>query len=146
MKRAWILLVLAACHDSEEDSAQKLCIDDVNMYRSMEGLDPVERSSELQAYASEGAEVDFGSVPFMHFGTDGGGVAAAEDQCPQQDGWTVDAGEDQKTLVSQCVRSFYEEGPGTGGHYEILLGPYTRAGCGIFQQDTMITIIVDFGD
>jgi cysteine-rich secretory family protein len=145
MKRAVILFALVACSDSAEESAQQLCVDETNKYRAMDGADPVERSSELATFAREGAEVDFGTQPHMHFGTDGGGVALAENECPQQDGWTVAAGETQKTVVSQCIRVFYEEGAG-GGHYENLMGAYAFVGCGIYEQGGKITIVQDFGN
>ena len=146
MKRALLLLVLVACtKDKAEDSVQSLCISDVNKFREMNGAAAVERSSTLQAFATEGAEVDFGSTSGMHFGTDGGGVALAENDCPQQDGWTVDQGETQKTVVSQCIQTFYDEGLG-GAHYTNLMGDYAYAGCGVYQQDAAITIIVDFAN
>jgi hypothetical protein len=146
MKLALVLVVLcAACKDDEDNSAATFCVSETNKYREMAGVEKVERSSELQAFAQEGAEVDFGTAPHMHFGTDGGGIALAENECPQQDGWTIAEGESEKTVVAQCVRAFFEEGPG-GAHYANLTGPYTRVGCGIYQQDGMITIVQDFGD
>ena len=145
MKCAICLLVLAACGDTAEESAQKFCVSEANKYRAMDGRDPVERSSDLEAFADEGAEVDFGTAPHMHFGTDGGGVALAENECPQQGGWTVAAGESAKTVVAQCVRAFYEEGAG-GGHYENLMGDYAFVGCGIYQEGDAITIVQDFGN
>jgi hypothetical protein len=143
MKLALVLLLCAACDD--DNSPQAFCVNQTNKYREMAGVDPVERSSELEAFAEEGAEVDFDSQPHMHFGSDGGGVALAENECPQQGGWTLAAGESENTVVAQCIRAFYEEGQG-GGHYENLMGPYTRVGCGVYEQDGKITIVQDFGN
>jgi hypothetical protein len=146
MKLALVLLVLlAACDDEDSNSAAAFCVSETNKYREMAGVEPLTRSAELQAFAQEGAEVDFGTAPHEHFGTDGGGIAAAENECPQQDGWVIAAGESEKTVVAQCIRAFYEEGQG-GPHYANLMGPYTRLGCGIYKQDDKITIVQDFGE
>jgi hypothetical protein len=139
-----LLMACAACKD-DDNSVQAFCVSETNKYREMVGLEAVARSAELEAYAQEGAEIDFGTVPHMHFGTDGGGIAAAETQCAQQEGWMIADGESEKTIVAQCVRSFFEEGEG-GAHYAILTGPYTRVGCGIFQQDGKITVVQDWGN
>jgi cysteine-rich secretory family protein len=142
MKRTLVIAVLAACGG---ESAQDFCVGEANKYREMEGVEPIEHSSELEAFAEEGAEVDFASAPHMHFGNDGGGIALAENECPQQLGWTRVEGESEKTVIAQCIRAFYEEGPG-GGHYENLIGPYAKLGCGTFESDGKITIVLDFGN
>ena len=140
-----IIVLAAACSKDAEEEAQKFCVDEINQYREMEGVPPVERSPALEAFAEEGAEIDFGTQPHEHFGTDGGGVALAETECPQQDGWTIGPNESEKTVVAQCIRAFYEEGAG-GAHFAILMGPYTKVGCGMYKQDGMITIVQDWGD
>jgi uncharacterized protein YkwD len=48
-------------------------------------------------------------------------------------------------LVEECIKAFYDEGPG-GGHYENMMGPYTTVGIGIYQSGTKVTIVQDFGN
>jgi hypothetical protein len=67
----------------------------------------------------------------------------AENECPQQLGWTV--GSDIVATVKMCVKAYYDEGPG-GGHYENMMGAYTKIGCGIYQSGEKITILQDFGN
>ena len=75
----------------------------------------------------------------------GGGIAFAENECPGQLGWTLPAGGDMVALVKQCVAAFYSEGPG-GGHYDNMMGPYAKIGCGIYQSGTAVTILEDLGN
>jgi len=148
MRAALALLVLScACSTdaSDDGGARAFCVSETNMYREMEGVEPVERSSELEAFAQEGAEIDFGTQPHEHFGFDGQGVALAENECPQQGGWAVGQGETQQTVVAQCIRAFYAEGAG-GPHFTNLMGPYALVGCGIHEQDGKITIVQDFSN
>ncbi len=48
-------------------------------------------------------------------------------------------------LVVDCIAAFYSEGPG-GGHYDNMMGPYAKLGCGIYQSGVKVTIIQDFGN
>jgi len=153
MKRLALVMVLAACGSDDGgggggggDAAHQACVDETNMYRALRGKPAVAWSAELEAYADEGAEDDFSTSPHHHFSsTGGGGIAFAENECPQQGNWQAPAGGDVVPVVKACVKAFYDEGPG-GGHYENMMGPYAKLGCGIYQSGTKITIVQDFGN
>jgi hypothetical protein len=149
MKRA--LIVLVACGGggggSGGSTAHEFCVSETNRYRATIGKPALARSPEIEAYADEGAEVDHETSPHHHFiSTNGGnGLTSAENECPGQLGWTLAPGEDISAVVGRCIKAFYDEGPG-GGHYENLMGDYTKVGCGIFEADGKITIVQDFGN
>lgn len=127
-------------------TAHDFCVSETNRYRTMTGKVAVAQSSALQSYADTGAMVDFSSSPHAHFSaTSGGGIAFAENECPVQGNWMLQAGGDMSALVGQCVAAFYSEGPG-GGHYDNMMGPYAKLGCGIYQMGTGVTIVQDYGN
>jgi hypothetical protein len=152
MKRALAALVFVACGGDDGvstggDAAHGFCVSETNRYRQTIGKVALVHSPEIEAYADEGAEIDFHGSPHQHFtSTNGGnGIAFAENECPGQLGWTLAAGEDVSAVVGRCIKAFYDEGPG-GGHYENLMGPYTKVGCGIFAAEGKITIVQDLGN
>ena len=132
-------------------TAKQFCVSETNRYRAMDGKPAITESAALDTYADTGAMVDFGSSPHNHFQTtQGGGIAMAENECPQQLGWTLPPGGDVKAKVGECVAAFYAEGPGsdyqTHGHYINMMGPYAGLGCGIYQSGNGITIVQDYGN
>lgn len=128
------------------DAAHQTCITETNRYRTGGGKAAIAWSQALETYADAGAMHDFTTSPHDHFSTTGGGgIAFAENECPQQGNWQVPAGGDVSAVVTQCIAAFYAEGPG-GGHYENLMGPYAKLGCGIYQSGMKITIVQDFGN
>lgn len=148
--RAACFVVLIACGggDVEGDppvdtSAQAFCVDDTNRYRAMNGRAAVQRSTQLEEFADDGAMIDHAGQPHDHFRqTSGGGIAFAENECPH---WNLNQSSgDLKQLVGMCIAAFYSEGPG-GGHYENMLGNYGTLGCGIFMSGSSVTIVQDFG-
>ncbi len=146
-----VLGVLASCGgddgggDPVAQSARQVCLDMTNQFRAGAGRPPVVQSAALEAYADEGAAYDFHNPdpPHAHFrNTNGGGIAFAENQCPQ---WPLSfAGGDLNMLVAQCMQAFFDEGPG-GGHYDNMMGNYGTLGCGLYQESGMVTIIQDYG-
>jgi hypothetical protein len=150
MKRVLAIVVAAACGGgaggSGGSAAHDFCVSETNRYRQTIGNPALVHSAEIEAYADEGAEVDFETSPHNHFtSTGGGGIAFAENECPAQLGWMLAPGEDVTSAVGRCIKAFYDEGPG-GGHYQNLMGPYTKVGCGIFDGGGKITIVQDFGN
>jgi hypothetical protein len=139
--------LLAACGggrgDSGTDDAHQVCVDETNRYRAMDGHGPVERDDALEAYADDGAEQDHHGGPHDHFiQTQGGGIAFAENECPH---WDLSFGDgDLDQLVRNCVKAFYDEGPG-GGHYDNMMGDHRGLGCGIYIEGTDVTIVQDYG-
>jgi hypothetical protein len=124
--------------------AYAFCVDETNRYRATVGRPAVARSTALEDYANEGAEVDFHGEPHQHFGaTGGGGISFAENECPH---WSLSGfgNNDMKMLVASCIAAFWEEGPG-GGHYDNMVSDNKKLGCGIFQDGDDVTIIQDYG-
>jgi len=148
---ATLLLLAIACGTDDDgmtggsSPAQMLCVSETNRYRAMNGKPALAYSRELEVYATEGAQVDFASSPHDHFSTtSGGGIAFAENECPQQGNWRVPPGVDVTDVVRECIKAFYDEGPG-GGHFENMMGPYATIGCGLYESGGRITIVQDFG-
>jgi len=134
-------------------TAVQYCVTETNRYRTTvpppgtgAPRPPVTESSTLEAYAGTGAMYDFTNGPHAHFmSNSGGGVAFAENECPQQLGWTISPAQSVNDVVAMCVLAFYNGGPGEG-HYENMMGSYGSLGCGIYQSGGKITIVQDFGN
>ena len=166
--RALLIVVIAACGSdggpgggaigmidapAGAATALQVCVQETNRYRTT--VPPpgtgaprpaVTESSTLEAFAATGAMYDFANGPHAHFMmTSGGGVAFAENECPQQLGWTISSGQSESDVVKACVAAFYNGGPGEG-HYENMMGNYGSLGCGIYQANGKITIVQDFGN
>ncbi len=145
------LLLLPACGGDDGmtggDAAHARCVSETNRYRQSIGKVALVRSPEIEAYADEGAEHDYHSSPHDHFSsTNGGnGLTFAENECPGQLGWRISPGEEVSAVVDECIKAFFDEGPG-GGHYENLMGNFTKVGCGIYIEVEAITIVQDFGN
>lgn len=132
-------------------TAKQFCVSETNRYRAMNGKAALQESAQLEAYADTGAMVDFGSSPHNHFSTtSGGGIAFAENECPQQGNWQYTEGQDLNMVVGSCIAAFYAEGPGsdynTHGHYINMMGAYATLGCGIYYAGGKITIVQDYGN
>jgi hypothetical protein len=131
-------------------TAKQFCVSETNRYRAMNGKPALAESAQLEAYADTGAMHDFTTSPHDHFSTtSGGGLAFAENECPQQGNWRYSEGEDLDMVVGNCIAAFYAEGPGsdynTHGHYINMMGDYGSLGCGIYYADGKITIVQDYG-
>jgi len=125
-------------------TAKQFCVSETNRYRAMNSKPALQESAQLEAYADTGAMHDFTTSPHDHFSTtSGGGIAFAENECPQQGNWTV--GADMVSTVKDCMKAFYDEGPG-GGHYDNMMGNYASLGCGIYYSGGKITIVQDYGN
>jgi hypothetical protein len=133
--------------------AQQICISETNRYRTTvpspgtgAPRSPIAESAALDTFATTGAMYDYANGPHAHFAaTNGGGIASAENECPQQLGWTLSG-----TLESQvkaCVAAFYNGGPGEA-HYENLMNAtFAKGGCGTFVgSNNGLTITQDFGN
>jgi hypothetical protein len=154
MRRLVALVLAAACGgddgvggggDGGGTPAHAACVSETNRYRAMKGKPALAHSQALEDYAQQGAEVDFATSPHHHFtSTQGGGIAFAENECPQQGGWRVPQGGAVEAVVADCIQAFFDEGPG-GGHYENMMGAYATIGCGIYTSGDRITIVQDLG-
>ena len=119
------------------------CVQDVNGYRARTGRTPYAESPALEAFAGTSAREDStANVPHAHFtGTNGGGVASAENE-------VLNGAFGSAAHIEDAIRSanalFFSEGPG-GGHYEHLVSAsLTELGCGVYVADGRITIAEDF--
>jgi hypothetical protein len=153
-----VLLSMVACGDDDDgggasSSELEVCVSETNRYRAMDGKGAIARSTDLEAFATEGARLDTQSMrAHGHFGDTSGGdfLALAENACPSWFGWSVGDGPDAvKDAIKACVKAFYDEGPGEGnehGHYNNLMSGNTKVGCGVYlDEQGGITIIQDFG-
>ena len=132
-------------------AAKSFCVSETNRYRAMDGKSALTESAALDTYADAGAMHDFSTSPHDHFSTtQGGGIAFAENECPQQGNWQYTEGQDLNMVVGSCIAAFYAEGPGTDynthGHYINMMGPYATLGCGIYYAGGKITIVQDYGN
>jgi hypothetical protein len=115
------------------------CADQVNSYRRSVGLQSLVRSPPLELYAASAAEVDGAAhLPHVYFAaTNGGGVSRAETEILWWRGFSVHA------AVRDGLAQMWRVGPG-GEHYDIMAGPYTEIGCGIFVSGGEVTVAQDF--
>jgi hypothetical protein len=115
------------------------CADEINRYRSLVGRPALRRSAALEAFAATAAQTDgTAHVAHQHFRvTNGSGIAMAETQILWWRDFAV------KAVVQKGLAQMWQLGPG-GEHYEILVGPYTEVGCGIFVNAGEVTISQDF--
>ena len=132
-------------------AAKSFCVSETNRYRAMNSKPALAESAALDTYADAGAMHDFSTAPHDHFSsTNGGGIAFAENECPQQGNWQFTEGGDLNMVVGMCIAAFYSEGPGTDysthGHYINMMGPYSALGCGIYYSGGKITIVQDYGN
>lgn len=104
-----------------DGSAADICVATINEYRKGKGLPPYARWSEMESCADGQAESD-GSTRRAH-GAFGKCGEFAQNECP---GWEGPA----TTMIPQCLKAMYGEGPG-GGHYEAMVSTkYTKVSCG----------------
>jgi uncharacterized protein YkwD len=115
------------------------CVKEVNRYRALLGMAALARASDLDAYATDSATIDAkAGEPHQHFSTgNGGGVARAETELL---GWRNGS---IHTVIEQGLSLMWQEGPG-GEHYQIIVGPYTEIGCGLFVGAGGVTVAQDY--
>jgi len=119
------------------------CADELNRYRAQVGLTALTRSSVLEDYAAQGAAYDaqHGQAHAHFTATQGGGVAFAENEIP---GWPLGADGEVNTIIDEGTAMMWGEGPG-GPHYEIIVGPYSEVGCGVYLTEAdNVWVVQDF--
>jgi uncharacterized protein YkwD len=115
------------------------CADEVNRYRASIGRPPLSRSTDLEAFAARAAEND-GSVHQPHHffaSTNGAGMARAENEILWWQGYGV------RSVIQQGLQQMWQSGP-NGEHYDIMTGPFSQIGCGIFVNGSEVTVAQDF--
>jgi len=119
------------------------CVEETNRYRKRAGKPLLTRSSELEAFAAAGAAVDakakqahrhFSHVAYPHPYREMG-----ENEIPW---WPERQHGSVRDIIKFGLAGMWDEGPG-GGHYENLVGNFTRVGCGIHVADGAVTVVQD---
>ena len=115
------------------------CVNEVNRYRNIAGLQPLTVTPALEAFATESARTDtVARQPHLHFTqTNGGGVALAENELLWWPSRNVHA------IIAQELAAMWAEGP-SGDHHQNMAGPYTQVGCGIFVSGHEMSAAQDF--
>src|SRR5262249_26156290 len=132
---------------ARRDDDLGFCVAETNRYRARHGKPLLRRSAELEAYAATGATSDTAARrPHKHYDdTRGGKLAIAENECLSFQGWSLQfGGGSVRGTIVQCLRTFYDEGPG-GGHRENMLGEYRTLGCAVHVTGGGVSIVQDFG-
>lgn len=102
-------------------SAAEICVATINQYRKTKGLPPYARWTEKESCADGEAKSDAASK--KPHGAFGKCEEFGQNECP---GWPGPA----DTMIPQCLKSMWAEGPG-GGHYDAMAGKqYTKVACG----------------
>lgn len=115
------------------------CSDEINRYRASVGRPPLARSQALEQFAAEAAKHDADTrTAHKHFrDTNGAGISRAQTEIL----WWRDV--PVKKVVEGGLAQMWRVGPG-GQHYDILAGPYSEVGCGIFVDGNEVTVAQDF--
>ena len=120
-------------------SSLQLCTDEINRYRTSIGRAALTRSDSLEQFAATAAQHDASArVPHALFSkTNGGGVAMAETELLL---WPNRAVHD---VIKTGLAQMWSAGP-SGEHYEILSGPYTQVGCGVYVSGKEVSVAQDY--
>ena len=124
-------------------AAVTACVDQVNALRASVGASPLSRSTRIDAFSAEAAQVD-GEAHQAHkhfLATNGGeGTAVAENMIPW---WKVSDYGSVQNVVRKGLQTMWDEGP-SGYHYVNMRGPYSEMGCGIAVINGEVTVSQDF--
>jgi hypothetical protein len=101
------------------------CVSEVNRYRVLAGMIALSRSAALDSFATESAEMD------------GTGISSAETELLRWRGASVHA------IIEKGLSIMWQQGPG-GEHYDIIAGPYSEIGCGIYIGASGVTVAQDY--
>ncbi len=133
-------IVTAPTRDAPPTPADlSYCVDQTNALRATVGLPPLARSHELENFAAAAARYDAtAGSPHVYFRqTQGSGVSRAEIELLGWHDFTI------HQTIDQGLGQMWEAGPGSE-HYDILAGPYSQIGCGIFVNGSTVTVAQDF--
>ncbi len=115
------------------------CANEINRYRATIARPALRRSEALEVFAARGAEYDATiRIAHAHFReTNGGGIARAETEILWWRGHAV------RQVIQKGLAQMWQVGPG-GEHYEVLAGPYSEVGCGIYVSAGEVTVAQAF--
>ena len=115
------------------------CAEQINAHRNSIGLPVLARSGALEQFAAAAAALDGQEhVAHRHFNlTLGAGASAAETEILWWSGLPI------RSVIQRGLAQMWGQGP-SGEHYDVLSGPYTQVGCGIFVNGAEVTVAQDF--
>ncbi|MBS2018266.1 MAG: CAP domain-containing protein [Deltaproteobacteria bacterium] len=110
---------------------RQTCLQQINAIRTKQGVPALTRAADREAcvdgQAEKEAKMGPGGTPHGARGACGEGHAQSH---ADGDGYLPS---EYAELVTDSVNGWFTEGPGTYGHYEMLLNPsFTRAACGFY--------------
>ena len=120
------------------DASQQLCADEINRLRARVGLTALARSSSLESFASSAAQHDAAAgIPHLLFRSTngGGGVSRAETELLLWKNYQV------REVIKQGLAQMWAS---AGDHYDVLVGPFTEVGCGVFVNGSEVSVAQDF--
>jgi len=122
-----------------QPSDRSFCVEQTNRFRMSAGLSPLAHADDLDTFAADAAKYDAtAGAPHVYFKqTNGGGVSRAEIELLWWHDFTV------RDAIAQGIAQMWQAGPG-GEHYDILAGPYSQIGCGIFVEGSVVSVAQDF--
>ena len=135
-----------ACRTREDDDDLAFCVAETNRYRARHGKPLLRRSVEVEAYAATGAlrhgRAHAAQTLRRHARRQ---PRHAENECLSFHGWSLQfGGGSVRGTIIQCLRTFYDEGPG-GGHHQNMMGEYRTLGCAVHVAGGGVSIVQDFG-
>jgi hypothetical protein len=115
------------------------CVNEINRYRASVGRGPLLQSTALEIFATTAARTDGTAYrAHQHFlVTNGEGTSKAETEILWWRGFSVNA------VIQKGLAQMWQVGP-QGDHYDILVGPYSEVGCGVFVNGSEVTVAQDF--
>jgi uncharacterized protein YkwD len=119
------------------DASLQFCSDEINRLRARVGRSALTRSSSLENFASAAAQHDASAgVPHLFFrNTNGGGISRAETELLLWKNYQV------RDVIRQGLAQMWTS---AGDHYDVLVGPYTEVGCGVFVNGSEVSVAQDF--
>lgn len=119
------------------NASLQLCSDEINRLRALAGRAPLTRSHSLESFASSAAQHDAAAgVPHLFFtNTNGGGVSRAETELLLWRNYEV------TDVIKKGLAQMWSS---AGEHYDVLAGPYSEVGCGVFINGNEVSVAQDF--
>jgi len=133
----------AAADPSPFEHELAFCVQRMNTLRASKELAPLTRDRALERYAAAAARTD-GLAHTAHRHAretrHGNGTALAENEILW---WSLDGHGSVQAIIDGGLDDMWRQGRG-GAHYDNLVGPYTRAGCGILVHGDEVTVVQAF--
>jgi uncharacterized protein YkwD len=119
------------------------CVDEVNRFRATIGAAPLTRSSRIDEFSTQAAQVDgeaHQAHTYFRMTNGGNGTSTAENVIGW---WKASQYGSVRAIIRLGLATMWAQGPG-GIHYETMKGNYTEMGCGVFVANDEVTVSQDF--